>query len=56
MVEAGGVEGKGKNANGKIWRIGIDKPSPVIDDNVFKNVIELPNKALATSGNYRNFL
>ena len=57
MVEVGGeLKAKGKNANGKIWRIGIDKPSPVIDDNNrFQTVIELPNKALATSGNYRNF-
>ena len=57
MVEVGGeLKVKGKNANGKNWRIGIDKPSPEIDDNSrFQTVIELSNKALATSGNYRNF-
>ena len=57
MIEVGGeLKAKGKNANGKNWRIGIDKPSKEIDDNNrFQTVIELPNKALATSGNYRNF-
>lgn len=57
MVEVGGeLKAKGKNPNGKNWRIGIDKPSPSIDDNNrFQTVVELPNKALATSGNYRNF-
>ena len=57
MVEVGGeLKVKGKNANGKNWRIGIDKPSPEIDENNrFQTVVELPNKALATSGNYRNF-
>ena len=57
MVEVGGeLKAKGKNANGKTWRIGIDKPNREIDDNNrFQTVIELPNKALATSGNYRNF-
>lgn len=57
MVEVGGeLKAKGTNANGKNWRIGIDKPSPEIDDNNrFQTVVELPNKALATSGNYRKF-
>ena len=57
MVEVGGeLKAKGKNANGENWRIGIDKPSPEIDDNNrFQTVVELPNKALATSGNYRKF-
>ena len=52
MVEVGGeLKVKGKNANGKNWRIGIDKPSPEIDDNNrFQTVIELSNKAL---GNIR---
>lgn len=57
MVEVGGeLKAKGLNANGKNWRIGIDKPSPEIDEkNRFQTVVELPNKALATSGNYRKF-
>ena len=57
MVEVGGeLKARGKNANGKIWRIGIEKPRPEIDENNrFQTVIELPNKALATSGSYRKF-
>ena len=57
MVEVGGeLRAKGKNANGKNWRIGIDKPTSEIDNkNRFQTVIELPNKSLATSGNYRRF-
>ena len=57
MVEVGGeLKVKGENANGKNWRIGIDKPSPEIDENNrFQTVVELHNVALATSGNYRNF-
>ena len=57
MVEVGGeLKAKGKNANGKNWRIGIDKPSSKTDyNNRFQTVVELSNKALATSGNYRRF-
>ena len=58
MVEIGGeVRAKGLNAKGKVWRIGIDKP---IDDSTaqnreFQDVVELNNKSLSTSGNYRKF-
>lgn len=57
MVEVGGeLKVKGKNANGETWRIGIDKPSPDIDEeNRFQAVVSLANKALVTSGNYRKF-
>ncbi len=57
-VEIGGeVKSKGVNEKGNIWRIGIDKP---IDNNMgpgqnLQAVVELENKSLATSGNYRNF-
>lgn len=58
MVEIGGeVVAKGKNAKGNYWSIGISKP----DDNEFfteqklKAIVELKERALATSGNYRNF-
>jgi thiamine biosynthesis lipoprotein len=58
MVEIGGeVVAKGKNAKGNYWSIGISKP----DDNNFfteqklKAIVELKERALATSGNYRNF-
>lgn len=57
MVEVGGeLRTKGKNINGKTWTIGIDKPQEDLDsENRFQVIVELPNKALATSGNYRKF-
>ncbi len=58
MVEIGGeVVAKGKNEKGKIWTIGISKP----DETAFfatgdlQAKVQLPEHALATSGNYRNF-
>ncbi|MEL6179825.1 MAG: FAD:protein FMN transferase, partial [Myxococcota bacterium] len=54
MVEVGGeVRAHGVNAEGKPWRIGIEKP----DENAraIQEVVALDNMALATSGNYRNF-
>lgn len=57
MVEVGGeVRTAGKNARGKEWLIGIDKPSESIDeDDRFQVIVKLENRALATSGNYRKF-
>jgi FAD:protein FMN transferase len=58
MVEIGGeVVAKGVNNRGTVWNIGISKP----DETAFyarediQAVVKLPEKALATSGNYRNF-
>lgn len=57
LVEVGGeLLAKGKNADGDIWRVGVDKPSEDIDINErFQFILDLENKALATSGNYRKF-
>jgi thiamine biosynthesis lipoprotein len=58
MVEIGGeVIAKGLNSQGECWHIGIDKP---VDEKIpfhreFQTIIQLCNKAIATSGNYRNF-
>ncbi len=58
MVEIGGeVVARGVNDKGTCWRIGIDKP---IDDKTgmihdLQVVLSLCDKALATSGNYRNY-
>lgn len=58
MVEIGGeVVALGKNEKGNVWTIGISKP----DENAFfasndlQAKIHLPDHAMATSGNYRNF-
>ena len=58
MVEIGGeVVTEGVNEKGQPWRIGINKPD---DDSTSTNtelqdIISLSGKAIATSGNYRNF-
>ena len=58
LVEIGGeVRGKGTNAKDKLWHIGIDKPADgnMMPGNELQAIIEIDNKALATSGNYRAF-
>jgi thiamine biosynthesis lipoprotein len=57
LVEVGGeLLAKGRNADGNIWKVGVDKPTDSIDSNErFLFVLDLENKALATSGNYRKF-
>jgi len=58
MVEIGGeVVARGVNDKNETWKIGISRPE---DDNFFekqklKAILSLKNKALATSGNYRNY-
>ena len=58
MVEIGGeVVTEGINEKGEPWRIGINKPD---DDSTSTNtelqdIVALSGKAIATSGNYRNF-
>ncbi len=58
MVEIGGeVVAKGKNEKGRIWTIGISKPEEMafFASNEILSKVQLPDNALATSGNYRNF-
>ena len=56
MIEVGGeVRSKGKNQNDELWRIGIDKPEEGVKDRDIIAIIELNNRSLATSGNYRKF-
>lgn len=56
MVEIGGeVKAVGKNRNQKLWRIGIDKPVENETARTIEAIVNLKNKALATSGNYRKF-
>ena len=58
IVEIGGeIRCRGVNAKGKVWRVGIDSPA---DGNMspgeqLATTVELHEKALATSGNYRRF-
>jgi len=57
LVEIGGeVRCSGYNNEDKYWKIGIDKPIlGIIPGTELQAVISLNNKALATSGDYRNY-
>ncbi len=58
MVEIGGeVVASGHNPKGKKWRIGIDKPldDPMVLDRQLQLIVEITDRAMATSGNYRHF-
>ncbi|MBR9860938.1 FAD:protein FMN transferase [bacterium] len=56
MVEVGGeVLCMGQNPDNKAWTIGVNKPEIGSDAQSIFEVIELEDKALATSGNYRHF-
>ena len=55
MVEIGGeVRTRGRKATGDEWRIGIERPDA--DGRTVHTAIPLTNLALATSGDYRNFV
>jgi len=58
MAEIGGeVRTKGKNEKKEWWRIGIEKPidDPGASHHALEEVLQMENRSLATSGNYRNF-
>ncbi|ASK28523.1 FAD:protein FMN transferase [Neisseria chenwenguii] len=55
LVEIGGeLRGKGRNAAGQAWRIGIEQPN-LVQGSGTQIIVPLDGKALATSGDYRNF-
>lgn len=56
MVEIGGeVRTMGKDEKGEWWRIGIDEPQENNSNRELQTIIQLKNKSIATSGNYRNY-
>lgn len=56
MVEIGGeVRCKGVNEKGKTWTLGIEDPTVQKHERRLFAVTRLKNRALATSGNYRNY-
>jgi thiamine biosynthesis lipoprotein len=56
MVEIGGeIVVQGVNDRGNCWRLGITKPSDNLFSRELQTILNLCNKAMATSGNYRNF-
>ena len=56
LVDIGGeVIARGLNPRGQSWRIGIEVPDPDRMGGV-QRILRLPDVAVATSGDYRNFL
>jgi len=58
MVEIGGeVVTRGVNRQGKAWRVGVAKPNEdsLSTNQELQTVLEVKDRAMATSGNYRNF-
>ena len=56
LVEIGGeLVARGVNDRGEIWKVGINRPDASDFTNEIFSIVALDNKALATSGNYRNF-
>ncbi len=55
MVEVGGeIRARGVNSENKYWKIGIEKPL-TDGTSALETTVELQNKSMATSGNYRKF-
>lgn len=56
LVDIGGESrARGKNSKGEWWTIGINTPKPEAELTDFTRIIQLENKSVSTSGNYRNF-
>lgn len=54
MVEIGGeVRTRGRKRDGTAWKIAIEKPISTV--RVYQHIVELEDRSLATSGDYRNF-
>ena len=55
LIEIGGeVRTRGLRASGEPWRVGIERPAD--GPSSIQRVIELTDAALATSGDYRNYI
>ncbi len=56
LVDIGGeCRARGKNPSGEWWTIGINTPLPEAELTDIIQVVQLENRSVATSGNYRNF-
>ena len=54
MVEIGGdLVTRGQNANGRKWRIGIERPDP--GGRSIELAVDIRDLGMATSGDYRNY-
>ncbi len=53
-VEVGGeVRAAGRNAEGRVWRLGIERPA--LEPGALQRIVPLDGGAVATSGDYRNY-
>ena len=57
LVEIGGeIASKGKKPDNSLWKVGIEKPTQSADDSQsVMQTLNISDKALATSGNYRKY-
>ncbi|MEJ2433767.1 MAG: FAD:protein FMN transferase [Pseudolabrys sp.] len=56
LIEVGGeLVGRGVNGRGQKWTVGIEKPSYAFESTSVQEPLALNDKAVATSGDYRNF-
>lgn len=56
LVEIGGeLIAKGVNEKGELWKVGISRPEEQGNADQLYSIIALDNRAMATSGNYRNY-
>lgn len=57
LVEIGGeVYGTGRRSDGKPWKVGINRPDPSAALDAVYRALSLHDQAMATSGDYRNFI
>jgi thiamine biosynthesis lipoprotein len=57
MIEIGGeIRTQGFNEKGEAWTVGIEDPSQFLNNNfLVTKVVNISNKAITTSGNYRKY-
>ena len=56
LIEIGGeVFAKGRKENGEAWKVGVNTPRKGAPQGQVYGIVELSDKAMATSGDYRNF-
>jgi len=54
LIDIGGeLRSRGRNRDGRPWRVGVERPVP--GTRAVHRVVRLENRAVATSGDYRNF-
>ncbi len=56
LIEIGGeLVARGVNEKGELWKVGISRPEELGRADELFSIIALEDRALATSGNYRNY-